>query len=378
LLKEPTRCAARRASCLVRSTSPMSSEGPDGKQTLGRPCSPARSQLIVKHFMLGPALRKAASGCSFGADKIDSALVHLINHDVMYVAVSRAPTPRLPPSTSAWLAFQVGLLRSAATSTSTTMSPSPTRKRRAARRSTTSSSWTTMNDELPGYSVFFKDEAATSSIPIRPSARGTELPGRRLRLPRRDTQGPHEPPGGNLTAWVRITTKYEEKPGDFLPATARPDGCKLWALLRRNPCPQISLDHWNVYCKDLKATVDFYEKYVVSMPVTARPSPSPARGSTPARRRSCTSSPRAAVTSTGGAIDHVRDQLRRHSRHDRQVKADGIPFEVKRSRLVRAAGFPARSRRHHDRAHFWHEAESAGDRRADVLPGNAMKQAVPG
>ena len=26
--------------------------------------------------------------------------------------------------------------------------------------------------------------------------------------------------------------------------------------------PALSLDHWNVFCKDLKKTVDFYEKYV--------------------------------------------------------------------------------------------------------------------
>ena len=26
--------------------------------------------------------------------------------------------------------------------------------------------------------------------------------------------------------------------------------------------PALSLDHWNVYCKDLKATVRFYERYV--------------------------------------------------------------------------------------------------------------------
>ena len=26
--------------------------------------------------------------------------------------------------------------------------------------------------------------------------------------------------------------------------------------------PALSLDHWNVYCKDLKATVKFYERYV--------------------------------------------------------------------------------------------------------------------
>jgi catechol 2,3-dioxygenase-like lactoylglutathione lyase family enzyme len=26
--------------------------------------------------------------------------------------------------------------------------------------------------------------------------------------------------------------------------------------------PALSLDHWNVYCKDLKATVKFYERYI--------------------------------------------------------------------------------------------------------------------
>ena len=26
--------------------------------------------------------------------------------------------------------------------------------------------------------------------------------------------------------------------------------------------PALSLDHWNVFCKDLEKTVDFYEKYV--------------------------------------------------------------------------------------------------------------------
>jgi len=50
-----------------------------------------RSQLIVKHFMLGPGWKEGCVGCSFEADHTEGALVHLQNHDVSYVAVARAP-----------------------------------------------------------------------------------------------------------------------------------------------------------------------------------------------------------------------------------------------------------------------------------------------
>jgi predicted dithiol-disulfide oxidoreductase (DUF899 family) len=54
-----------------------------------------RSQLIIYHFMFGPGWKEGCVGCSFLADHIDGALVHLEHHDVTYVAVSRAPLPEL-------------------------------------------------------------------------------------------------------------------------------------------------------------------------------------------------------------------------------------------------------------------------------------------
>src|SRR6185369_2117682 len=65
-------------------------EGPAGKETLSDLFA-GRSQLIVKHFMLGPGWKQGCLGCSFGADQVDGSIVHLINHDVMFIAVSRAP-----------------------------------------------------------------------------------------------------------------------------------------------------------------------------------------------------------------------------------------------------------------------------------------------
>ena len=52
-----------------------------------------RSQLIVYHFMFGPGWEEGCTGCSFLADHIDGANLHLAHHDVSLVAVSRAPWP---------------------------------------------------------------------------------------------------------------------------------------------------------------------------------------------------------------------------------------------------------------------------------------------
>ncbi len=69
-------------------------DGPKGKETLADLFN-GRSQLIVYHFMLGPGWKEGCVGCSFLADHIDGALVHLEHHDVTYVAVSRAPLPQI-------------------------------------------------------------------------------------------------------------------------------------------------------------------------------------------------------------------------------------------------------------------------------------------
>jgi len=63
---------------------------PGGRQTLAE-LFDGRNQLIVQHFMLGPGWDEGCSGCSFLADHMPGALAHLENHDVSFVAVSRAP-----------------------------------------------------------------------------------------------------------------------------------------------------------------------------------------------------------------------------------------------------------------------------------------------
>jgi len=54
-----------------------------------------RSQLLVYHFMFGPDYRAGCPSCSMIADGFNGFAVHLANHDVTLMAVSRAPLATL-------------------------------------------------------------------------------------------------------------------------------------------------------------------------------------------------------------------------------------------------------------------------------------------
>jgi len=75
---------------------PYSFETDEGTKTLAE-LFEGRSQLLVFHLMFGPDDGEACPGCSFVADHVDGAVVHLNNRDVTFVAVSRAPLEKLSP-----------------------------------------------------------------------------------------------------------------------------------------------------------------------------------------------------------------------------------------------------------------------------------------
>ena len=54
-----------------------------------------RSQLLVYHFMFGPDYTAGCPSCSAIADGFDGSVVHLANHDVTLMAVSKAPLAKL-------------------------------------------------------------------------------------------------------------------------------------------------------------------------------------------------------------------------------------------------------------------------------------------
>ncbi|THD42089.1 MAG: DUF899 domain-containing protein [Bradyrhizobium sp.] len=54
-----------------------------------------RSQLLIYHFMFGPHYEAGCPSCSAIADGFNGSVVHLANHDVTLMAVSRAPLAKL-------------------------------------------------------------------------------------------------------------------------------------------------------------------------------------------------------------------------------------------------------------------------------------------
>jgi predicted dithiol-disulfide oxidoreductase (DUF899 family) len=86
--------AARRKLPWVRVEKEYTFHGPNGPETLTQLFG-GRSQLIVYHFMFGPEWSEGCVGCSFLSDHLDGSLIHIQNHDVAYVAVSRAPFVRI-------------------------------------------------------------------------------------------------------------------------------------------------------------------------------------------------------------------------------------------------------------------------------------------
>ncbi len=66
-------------------------EGTASLADLFRGCS----QLLVYHFMFGPDYTAGCPSCSAIADGFNGSAVHLANHDVTLIAVSRAPLAKL-------------------------------------------------------------------------------------------------------------------------------------------------------------------------------------------------------------------------------------------------------------------------------------------
>jgi predicted dithiol-disulfide oxidoreductase (DUF899 family) len=86
----------RRALPWVRIEKDYVFQTEQGPKSLGELFA-GRSQLIVYHFMFAPGWEEGCSGCSFIADHIDGANLHLAHHDVTLLAVSRAPLEEFLP-----------------------------------------------------------------------------------------------------------------------------------------------------------------------------------------------------------------------------------------------------------------------------------------
>lgn len=73
---------------------PYRFDTPEGERTLAG-LFDGRSQLAIYHFMFSPEWDEGCPHCSFWADNFDGIDVHLHHRDVTFLAVSRAPLPKI-------------------------------------------------------------------------------------------------------------------------------------------------------------------------------------------------------------------------------------------------------------------------------------------
>src|SRR6267143_32790 len=149
--------AARRSLPWVKIDKEYIFDGPEGKEALAD-LFDGRSQLIVYHFMLGPDWDEGCKSCSYLADHFDGANWHLPHRDVTLIAISRAALPKLEAYKKR-LGWRFKWLSSHDNEFNFDYHVSFTKEEEKANKVYYNYGMGEfMSDELPGLSVFYKDE----------------------------------------------------------------------------------------------------------------------------------------------------------------------------------------------------------------------------
>lgn len=168
------------------------------------------SQLIIYHFMLGPGSNHYCEGCSFLCDHIDGANQHLRHHDVSLVVVARAPLAESLPFKKR-MGWKFDMVSSFASDFNFDMQVSYTDRQIAAGETVYNFETRAITiRDLPGISVFFKDEAGNIFLTFMSRARGgepliTTYDYLDMTPKGRNENGPYY----GMIDWVRLHDEYE-------------------------------------------------------------------------------------------------------------------------------------------------------------------------
>ncbi len=221
----------RRALPWVKVEKSYTFDGPNGPRTLVD-LFDGRSQLIVSHFMFGPGWKEGCVGCSFRSDHVDGTLVHLENHDVSFVTISRAPLAEIDAFRQR-MGWRFLWLSSYGSDFNYDYRVSFTEEEVATGKIDYNyGSPTFVGEEMSGLSVFYKDEAGDVFHTYSTFGRGDEVVDTTymyldLTPKGRNETGPHY----NLGDWVRHHDRYGvagvvDPGGRFVAAQPAESSCK--------------------------------------------------------------------------------------------------------------------------------------------------------
>ncbi|MCY1398396.1 hypothetical protein D3C76_382810 [compost metagenome] len=166
--------AARRALPWVKVEQNYIFEGPKGPLNLADLFA-GRSQLAVYHFMFVDGWSEGCPGCSFLADHFDGANLHLANHDVSLVAVSHAPFAQFQ-AFKRRMGWQFDWVSSHGTSFNEDFQVTATDQQIATGSFTYNYEPNSGEErELPGLSVFYRDDAGDVFNTYSTYARGLDI-----------------------------------------------------------------------------------------------------------------------------------------------------------------------------------------------------------
>jgi predicted dithiol-disulfide oxidoreductase (DUF899 family) len=195
----------------VRIDKPYVFDGPQGKVTLAE-LFDGRSQLFIKHFMMGPGAATQCVGCSLAVDHVEGILTHLNNHDVTYAVVARAPIEEIEVvrQRMGWRFPWVSSYRSDFNyDFDVSFTPAQIASGRALYNFQQAPAWAAGLEDLSGSSVFFRDGSGQIYLTYATFGRGGEefLGIYRFLdvMPKgRDENGPTH----SLGDWVRPHDRY--------------------------------------------------------------------------------------------------------------------------------------------------------------------------
>jgi predicted dithiol-disulfide oxidoreductase (DUF899 family) len=183
-------------------------EGPNGRETLADLFG-GRRQLLVQHFMLEPGAAEGCKSCSYMADHTDGMVPHLAQRDTTFVAISRAPYAEIVRFRQR-MGWQFKWLSSNGTSFNYDFRVSFTPDEVAQGSLPYNyGSGRYAREELPGVSVFFKDEAGDVFHTYSTYGRGVEVIMGTYRMLDLTPKGRDETGGASRMGWVRHHDRYE-------------------------------------------------------------------------------------------------------------------------------------------------------------------------
>ena len=198
--------AARRKLPMVKIDKEYVFDGPDGKKAMAD-LFDGRSQLIVYHFMLGPDWKEGCKSCSYLSDHFDGAIVHLAHRDVSFVVVSRAPLREIDAFKKR-MGWRFKWVSSYGNDFNFDYHVSFTKDEEAKGKVNYNYETTEfMNDELPGLSVFYKNEDGDIFHSYSCYSRGLDLLVGTYNFLDLVPKGRDEDPDSTMS-WVRHHDRY--------------------------------------------------------------------------------------------------------------------------------------------------------------------------